>query len=115
MRKAKMKCRHKGLTGIAWLRGGTVKACGCGERFRVYCGKWVSYPKTPPFRPGDRVTTTFVPEEKDIIRVVTDCWETPSSQSGWNVSTGQGGSCEACKRPFSIVSAVDSDWFERVK
>jgi len=58
--------------------------------------------KNKPFKPGDRVKTDFYGRQRDLIRIVKDCFRSPiKSESGWWVQTQDGLAC-------------DANWFRKV-
>lgn len=74
-----------------------------------------------PFKVGDRVTTKFHPEQKNIIRNVVSVTEYSGYKSGWAVSVDGGDPCPCCgSRKGSAIKGhdghgADSGWFKKVE
>jgi len=71
-----------------------------------------------PFKRGDKVTSDFYPDEKDLVRTVTSCIKHPNCQSGWRITADAGEPCPCCNRPGKPIigagnNGVDSEWFQK--
>jgi hypothetical protein len=69
--------------------------------------------KKKPFKIGDRVTTDFYQDERDVVRRVTSVLRSAEFGSGWEVSADGGEVCSACGRRWGTpVERLDSTWFK---
>ena len=67
-------------------------------------------PRIP--RVGDRVTTEYRREDKNVVRMVTSVEKFARCTSGWLVAADGGEPCPSCGRPpVPPVPSVDSSWF----
>ena len=62
---------------------------------------------------GQLVTSTFIPDDKSIIRKITHFEPDMKCGSGYRASADPGEPCPLCLRHFTAsINNVDSAWFQ---
>jgi hypothetical protein len=68
------------------------------------------------FKIRDKVTTSFIPKEKNLVRTITHLtYVGGACQSGWIVEVTGGEVCEKCGLYGTNLTKIDADWFEFAK
>jgi len=73
--------------------------------------------KTPPFKIGDKVTTSFHTDDENIVRVVCRIEKSSKFTSEWGIMVeNEYDCCPTCSRYIlSIPILIDSSWFTKVE
>lgn len=68
----------------------------------------------PPFKLGDKVTTTYYPDEHKIVRTVIGIYTHEGCESGYIVRADGGICCPTCNRKGTEITQppLDSYWFK---
>jgi hypothetical protein len=68
------------------------------------------------FKVGDKVTTDFYGEDKQVVRKITNIEHNTGTSSTVKISADDGGVCKCCNRPLSKpIYGIDGFWFFPVK
>lgn len=69
----------------------------------------------PPFKKGDKVTTTYLLDEKDIVRKVISCTQQLWDKNLFLMNVDEGELCPHCGRRGRRIRQIGAAWFKKVE